>query len=126
MCFGCGNINDYNIGNLNTGISNSGDRNSGNWNFGNLNAGDQNIGQENSGNYNIGNRNAGNHNIGDMNSGDWNCTFYSNGCFNTNLQKIFMFNKPSDWTYQDWLSSDARYILMNCPSNVLAWVGLMA
>ena len=122
MCFGCGNINDYNIGNLNTGISNSGDRNSGNWNFGNLNAGDQNIGQENSGNYNIGNRNAGNHNIGDMNSGDWNCTFYSNGCFNTNLQKIFLFNKPSDWTYQDWLSSDARYILMNCPSNVLAWV----
>lgn len=27
-----------------------------------------------------------------------------------------------DWTYQDWLNSDARYILMNCPSNVIAWV----
>lgn len=39
-----------------------------------------------------------------------------------NHQKIFLFNKPSDWTYQDWLNSDARYILMNCPSNVLSWI----
>lgn len=30
--------------------------------------------------------------------------------------------KPSDWTYQDWLNSDARYILMDCPSNVLSWI----
>ena len=27
----------------------------------------------------------------------------------------FLFNKPTDWTYQDWLDSDARHILMNCP-----------
>ena len=61
-------------------------------------------------------------NSGNRNSGDWNKTCFSNGCFNTESPKIFLFNKPSDWTYQDWLNSDARYILMDCPSNVLAWV----
>ena len=66
--------------------------------------------------------NSGNRNSGDWNSGDWNKTCFSNGCFNTESPKIFLFNKPSDWTYQDWLNSDARYILMNCPSNVIAWV----
>lgn len=66
--------------------------------------------------------NSGNHNSGDWNSGDWNKTCFSNGCFNTESPKIFLFNKPSDWTYQDWLNSDARYILMDCPLNVLAWV----
>lgn len=61
-------------------------------------------------------------NSGNRNSGDWNKTCFSNGCFNTESPKIFLFNKPSDWTYQDWLNSNARYILMDCPSNVLAWV----
>lgn len=66
--------------------------------------------------------NSGDCNSGDWNSGDWNKTCFSNGCFNTELPKIFLFNKPSDWTYQDWLNSDARYILMDCPSNVLSWI----
>lgn len=66
--------------------------------------------------------NSGDWNSGNRNSGDWNKTCFSNGCFNTESPKIFLFNKPSDWTYQDWLNSDARYILMNCPSNVIAWV----
>lgn len=66
--------------------------------------------------------NSGNRNSGNRNSGDWNKTCFSNGCFNTESPKIFLFNKPSDWTYQDWLNSNARYILMDCPSNVLAWV----
>lgn len=66
--------------------------------------------------------NSGDYNSGDYNSGDWNQTCFSNGCFNTELPKIFLFNKPSDWTYQDWLNSDARSILMDCPSNILAWV----
>ena len=66
--------------------------------------------------------NSGDCNSGDCNSGDCNKTCFSNGCFNTESPKIFLFNKPSDWTYQDWLNSDARYILMNCPSNVIAWV----
>ena len=61
-------------------------------------------------------------NSGNRNSGDWNKTCFSNGCFNTESPKIFLFNKPYDWTYQDWLNSDARYILMDCPSNVLSWI----
>ena len=76
----------------------------------------------NSGNWNSGDWNSGNKNSGNWNSGDWNKTCFSNGCFNTELPKIFLFNKPSDWTYQDWLNSDAYYILMNCPANALTWV----
>ena len=66
--------------------------------------------------------NSGNRNSGNRNSGDWNKTCFSNGCFNTESPKIFLFNKPSDWTYQDWLNSDARYILNCIPSNVLEWI----
>ena len=116
-----------NLGKACTGLCNSGNWNSGNWNSGNRNSGDWNSGNRNSGDWNSGNRNSGdwnsgNRNSGDWNSGDWNKTCFSNGCFNTESPKIFLFNKPSDWTYQDWLNSDARYILMDCPSNVLAWV----
>jgi hypothetical protein len=116
------NSGDWNSGNRNSGNRNSGNRNSGNRNSGNRNSGDWNSGDWNSGDWNSGNRNSGNRNSGDCNSGDWNKTCFSNGCFNTESPKIFLFNKPSDWTYQDWLNSDARYILMNCPSNVIAWV----
>lgn len=66
--------------------------------------------------------NSGDCNSGDWNSGDWNKTCFSNGCFNTESPKIYLFNKPSNWNYSDWLNSDARYILMNCPSNVLSWI----
>ena len=111
------NSGDWNSGDWNSGNRNSGDCNSGDWNSGNRNSGDCNSGDCNSGDCNSGNRNSG-----DCNSGDWNKTCFSNGCFNTESPKIFLFNKPSDWTYQDWLNSDARYILMNCPSNVIAWV----
>ena len=111
-----------NLGKACTGLCNSGDWNSGNRNSGDWNSGDWNSGNRNSGNRNSGNRNSGNRNSGDCNSGDWNKTCFSNGCFNTELPKIFLFNKPSDWTYQDWLNSDARYILMDCPSNVLSWI----
>ena len=111
------NSGDCNSGNRNSGDCNSGDCNSGDWNSGDCNSGDWNSGNRNSGDCNSGNRNSG-----DCNSGDWNKTCFSNGCFNTESPKIFLFNKPSDWTYQDWLNSDARYILMDCPSNVLSWI----
>ena len=111
-----------NLGKACTGLCNSGDWNSGNRNSGNRNSGNRNSGDWNSGDCNSGDCNSGDWNSGDCNSGDWNKTCFSNGCFNTESPKIFLFNKPSDWTYQDWLNSDARYILMNCPSNVLAWV----
>ena len=111
-----------NLGKACTGLCNSGDRNSGDWNSGDWNSGDWNSGDWNSGNRNSGNRNSGDWNSGNRNSGDWNKTCFSNGCFNTESPKIFLFNKLSDWTYQDWLNSDARYILMDCPSNVLFWI----
>ena len=111
-CTGLCNSGDYNSGDCNSGDCNSGDYNSGDCNSGNRNSGDCNSGNRNSGDYNSGNRN----------SGDWNKTCFSNGCFNTESPKIYLFNKPSNWNYSDWLNSDARYILMNCPSNVLSWI----
>ena len=106
----------------NSGDCNSGNRNSGDCNSGDCNSGDCNSGNRNSGDWNSGNRNSGDCNSGDCNSGDWNKTCFSNGCFNTESPKIYLFNKPSNWNYSDWLNSDARYILMNCPSNVLSWI----
>ncbi len=61
-------------------------------------------------------------NSGDCNSGDWNKCSFSNGCFNTVEPKIYLFNKPSDWTYRDWLNSDARYLLNQIPGDVLEYV----
>ena len=101
-----------NTGKSCTGLCNSGNRNSGNRNSGNWNSGNWNSGNWNSGDWNSGNRN----------SGDWNNTSFSSGCFNTKEAKILMFNKPSDWTYNDWLRSDARYLLNRIPKNVVEWI----
>ena len=100
-----------------TGLCNSGNWNSGDWNSGNRNSGDWNSGNWNSGDWNSGNRNSGNRNSGDWNSGDWN-----NGCFNTIDSKIFMFNKQSEWTYKDWLWSDARGLMNQIPKDVVEWI----
>ena len=116
------NSGDRNSGNWNSGDRNSGDRNSGNWNSGNRNSGNWNSGNCNSGDRNSGDWNSGDRNSGDRNSGDWNKTNFSNGCFNTEEPKIFLFNKPSDWTYRDWLNSDARYLLNQIPRNVVDWI----
>ena len=40
----------------------------------------------------------------------------------TEEQKIMLFDKPTDWTYRDWINSDARYALTNIPKNVVEWV----
>ena len=80
---------------------------------GRCNSGDCNSGDCNSGNWNSGNRNSGN-----RNSGDWNKTSFSNGCLNTVSPKIYMFNKPTDWTLEHWLNCRARYLLNqidDCP-----------
>ena len=66
-----------------------------------------NEGKDCTGLCNTGNRNTGNRNT---------------GCFMTEEQKISMFDKPSEWTYQDWLGSDARYLLNQIPKNVVEWV----
>ena len=105
-----------------SGLCNSGDWNSGNRNSGDWNSGDCNSGDWNSGNWNSGNRNSGDWNSGDWNSGDWNKTSFSSGVFNTNEAKILMFNKPSDWTFRDWLDSKARYLLNQIKHDLLEWV----
>ena len=105
-------------GRCNSGNCNSGNCNSGDWNSGNCNSGNRNSGNCNSGNCNSGDWNSGNCNSGNCNSGDWNKTSFSNGCFNTVSPKIYMFNKPTDWTLEHWLNCRARYLLNqidDCP-----------
>ena len=85
---------------------------------GRCNSGDRNSGDCNSGDWNSGDRNSGNWNSGDWNSGDWNATSFSNGCFNMVSPKIYMFNKPTDWTLEQWFNCRARRLLNeidDCP-----------
>ena len=125
------NSGDWNSGNWNSGNRNSGNWNSGNWNSGNWNSGNQNSGDWNSGNWNSGNRNSGdwnsgNRNSGNRNSGDWNATSFSNGCFNTVSPKIYMFNKPTDWTFERWFNCRARRLLNDIDDCQLEYVYLSA
>ena len=83
-----------------------------------VNTGKACTGRCNSGDWNSGDRNSGNWNSGNWNSGDWNAASFSNGCFNTASTKIYMFNKPTDWTLGHWLNCHARYLLNqieDCP-----------
>ena len=118
------NSGDCNSGNRNSGDWNSGDCNSGDCNSGDWNSGNRNSGNRNSGDWNSGNRNSGNRNSGNRNSGDWNNTNFSNGCFNTVEPTIHLFNKPSSWTYRDWLNSEARYLMNQIQGDILEWVYL--
>ena len=108
-----------------TGMKNAGDHNSGDYNSGDHNSGNCNVGDSNAGNYNIGDRNIGSYNIGNYNTGDFNFSSFNNGCFMTATakQKIMMFNKLTDWTYDDWIESDAYNVLVNIPRAV-RWVSL--
>lgn len=109
---GFGNIGNYNSGNYNSGYCNCGNYNTGDWNSGDYN----------SGNCNDGSYNSGNCNDGDYNTGDWNKTNFSSGCFNTEESKILMFNKPSDWSIEDWRCSKAKELLNTISYNALQWV----
>ena len=116
-----------NTGNNCTGFKNSGDENSGNLNSGDRNSGHGNSGHGNSGNLNSGDVNSGDRNSGNRNSGDWNKCSNSNGCFNTIPQPtVYMFNKPSNWDYADWLTSRAAFILSMAPCSKTRWVALSA
>ena len=112
----------WNTGNWNTGDWNTGDWNTGDCNTGNKNTGDCNTGNKNNGDWNTGTKNTGDWNTGNWNTGDWNKSSFNTGCFMTEEQKIMFFNKPSDWTYNDWLRSDARYLLNRIPKNVVEWI----
>ena len=126
-CSGNRNSGNCNSGNRNSGKWNSGNDNSGHCNSGNCNSGNGNSGKWNSGNFNSGNRNSGDYNSGDWNSGDynsgdWNKCNFSNGCFNTIEPKIYLFNKPSEWTYVDWMNSAACGILNRMPNGMLDYI----
>ena len=121
-CSGYCNSGNLNSGNFNSGNRNSGHYNSGHYNTGNWNSGNCNSGNYNSGNFNSGNRNSGNYNSGNYNSGDWNKCNFSSGCFNTIEHKIYLFNKPSEWTYMDWMDSEAYTILSYMPNNALQYI----
>lgn len=105
-----------NIGNNNTGNCNTGNNNTGYYNAGNRNAGNRNIGYCNTGDRNAGDRNTGDYNLGNYNSGDYNSGNYNSGLFNTEKKpKLKIFDKESDWTIDDWISSDAKCIMDTCP-----------
>ena len=118
------NSGDQNSGDYNSGNYNSGDQNSGNCNSGGYNSGDYNSGGYNSGDYNSGYCNSGDWNSGDYNSGDWNSSSNNSGCFCTEDSNIKMFDKNSNWTYEDWLASDAHTILSRCPHTeiIVKWI----
>ena len=116
------NSGNWNSGNFNSGDNNSGNCNNGNWNSGNKNSGNWNSGDNNSGDNNSGNCNTGDYNSGNWNSGDWNKCNFSNGCFNTVESHIYLFNKPSEWTYWDWRNSMAYVILSRMQNNLLEYV----
>ena len=121
-CTGLCNTGDMNTGDRNTGDRNTGNRNTGNRNTGDRNTGDRNTGDWNTGDWNTGDRNTGDWNTGDWNTGDWNIISASSGCFCTENQKILIFDKPSDWTIEDWWNSEARYLLNQIPKNVVEWI----
>ena len=120
-CTGLGNTGNRNTGDWNVGFSNIGNYNTGCWNAGNRNTGDRNVGSRNTGcwnygfmnagGYNTGDYNTGDWNIGNCNTGDWNITNNSTGIFNTEQKTIYIFDKPSNWTLEDWFESDIRRIL---------------
>ena len=104
---GKGNTGFCNSGNRNSGDWNSGNCNSGNWNSGNCNSDNCNSGNCNSGDCNSGNRNSGDWNSGNRNSGDWNSGMFNacnhaNGLFNSKSPKIYMFNKPTKLTFEEF------------------------
>lgn len=129
---GSGNIGDYNHGDENTGDNNDGKGNSGCYNYGDSNYGDYNIGDENigDGNYgsfnngfgNDGDDNIGDGNTGKRNIGDWNVGDGHIGVFNTAPVTIMMFNKPTDWTLEDWEDSEACNIMSDAPVYLTEWV----
>ena len=81
-----------------------------------------NTGKSCTGLCNTGNCNTGNRNTGDWNTGDWNKSSFNTGCFNTEESTIMLFNKQSEWTYRDWLESNARYLLNQIQKDVVEWV----
>lgn len=113
------------IGNYNHGEFNTGERNEGQHNVGVNNQGDFNIGLANQGQNNAGIKNKGNHNVGEGNEGNYNLGYGNRGegavgafCTET---KLYMFNKPCDWTVKELLQSPAAARLIKVIQDPSCW-----
>ena len=108
---------EVNGGSNNVGHGNHGNKNIGNRNIGSFNKGEGNTGLSNSGSNNIGSGNIGFFNIGVRNYGVFNTEgFQHDGTFSGKKlgklnKKIFMFNKPTDWTFNDFMDSKVFELL---------------
>lgn len=71
-------------------------------NQGKANTGFYNTGNHNTGDWNTGNCNTGYCNTGDRNTGSYNACNYSAGMFNTKEQPLYLFNKPTDFTRDEF------------------------
>ena len=132
--FGSRNTGNKNIGSDNTGNRNGGHWNTGECNFGASNSGDFNVGDFNTGDYNQGRRNTGSHNTGIYNSGNYNFGNFCTGDFNsandcsgvfcTDMQKIRMFDMPTNMNLHEWRSSLAYSILRKVDDTDVTFVNI--
>lgn len=130
---GEGNVGNYNNGNFNIGNNNIGSRNTnnknrGSYNTGYYNNGDGNVGSHNIGDYNtgysnFGNYNTGSYNAGDLNIGCWNKGDCNNGFFNTKEPTVYIFNKDSGMTWEEFIRSRYYAALVRTPFILTEWVG---
>ena len=92
-----------------------------------VNTGKDNVGLGNSGNLNSGNRNSGDRNSGNRNSGNRNSGNRCTGVFCTENGPFRMFNKSTDWTYENWKNSRAFDLLYyNLPRfKTVEWIDVI-
>ena len=116
------NIGKDNTGYCNTGYCNTGNRNTGNRNTGHCNTGNRNTGYWNTGNRNTGYCNTGYWNTGNRNTGYWNSCNFSNGLFCTQSPKINLFNKPTNYTMEEFKQTKWYDSLTNGNFELTKWV----
>ena len=118
------NTGDWNTGYRNTGDCNTGNCNTGNCNTGYRNTGYLNTGDCNTGDRNTGDRNTGYRNTGDCNTGSYNACNHSAGMFNTKEQPMYLFNKPTDFTRDEFKNvfPNEHRLLFNSPFPLTEWI----
>ena len=116
----------YNEGHWNSGNNNKGSWNSGHWNMGCWNAGSHNHGIENTGYGHKGERNVGRGNEGSCNVGWYNHADYAYGMFNTKPAEMYLFNKPTGLTHEEFFKKYAWAcdILQRANIRYTKWVKL--
>ena len=105
-------------------LGNQGKNNTGFGNTGDLNTGYRNTGYLNTGDCNTGDRNTGDRNTGDWNTGSYNACNHSAGMFNTKEQPMYLFNKPTDFTRDEFKNvfPNEHRLLFNSPFPLTEWI----